>query len=244
MSLNGQKIFICDRDEAALMETKEMVQSCVGTKPEIRTYVEPERALSDMRRGKILPGIILLDMNFGKNGGVETAKEILKRHIEMPFIFTSESLDRVEDIFEVDPIFFLKKPVKPDRLEKALKKGEKRAEDIEHQCITIVSHGVLCRVKCDEILYAESSKRIISLTSAEEAWTVYMKMDELEKMLPKYFLRCHKSYIVNMNQILSFSSEGVILENGKKLPVSRAKYRDARRQFLDYFNGECEMFQK
>ena len=75
-------------------------------------------------------------------------------------------------------------------------------------------------------------------------WTVYMKMDELEKILPEYFLRCHKSYIVNMNQILSLSSEGIVLESGKKLPVSRAKYREAKRRFLTYFNGECDMFHK
>lgn len=244
MDLNVQKIFICDGDKAALMETNNMVQVCAGSRPEVRSYEEPEKALSDMRREKILPEIILLDMNFGKYGGVETAKEIIKRHEEMPIIFTGESIENVQDIFEVDPIFFLKKPIKRDLLEKALRKGEKRAQQIEDQCITIASRGVFHRVKCNRIHYAESSKRIITLTGDDEMWTVYMKMDELEKILPEYFLRCHKSYIVNMNQILSLSSEGIVLESGKKLPVSRAKYREAKRRFLTYFNGECDMFQK
>lgn len=244
MDLNVQKIFICDGDKAALIETNNMVQMCTGHDSEIRFYEEPEKVLSDMRREKKLPGIILLDLNFGKNGGVETAKEIIRRHEEMPIIFTSESLDNVQDIFEVDPIFFLKKPIKLDLLRKALRKGEKKAQQIEEQCITIASRGIFHRIKCSNIYYAESSKRIITLTGEGETWTVYMKMDDLEKILPKYFLRCHKSYIVNMNQILSLSSEGIVLENGRKLPVSRAKYREAKHRFLDYFNGECNMFQE
>lgn len=244
MSLNVQMIFICDGDKAALMETNEMVQLCAGPETEIRSYEDPDRALSDMRREKALPGMVLLDTNFGRSGGVDTAKEIIKRHDEMPIIFTGKSYERVQDIFDVDPVYFLKKPIEPDLLEKALEKGEKKAQDLESQCITIASRGIFHRVKCGKIFYAESSKRVITLTGEDETWTVYMKMDDLEKMLPKYFLRCHKSYIVNMNQILSLSSDGVVLECGKKLPVSRAKYRDAKRQFLTYFNGECEKFQE
>ena len=81
-----------------------------------------------------------------------------------------------------------------------------------------------------------SSKRVITLMGDREKWTVYMKMDELEKLLPENFLRCHKSYMVNMNQIASFAAEGIILESGRKIPVSRAKYQEARKRFWEYFN--------
>ena len=43
MDLNVQKIFICDGDKAALMETNNMVQVCAGSRPEVRSYEEPEK---------------------------------------------------------------------------------------------------------------------------------------------------------------------------------------------------------
>lgn len=98
------------------------------------------------------------------------------------------------------------------------------------------SRGIFYGINSDKIYYAESSKRILTLVGEAEKWEAYMKVDELEALLPENFLRCHKSYIVNMNWIESLSAQGILLENGKKIPVSRARYNQARERFQEFFN--------
>lgn len=94
--------------------------------------------------------------------------------------------------------------------------------------ILVSNKGALHRIPCADILYAESNKRVVNIVGQERICTVYMKMDQLEELVEQGFVRCHKSYLVNMLYIKYFSAEGIILENGKKIPVSRAKYRNAK----------------
>lgn len=94
--------------------------------------------------------------------------------------------------------------------------------------ILVSNKGALYRISCADIVYAESNKRVVNIVSQEKTYTIYMKMDQLEELVEQGFVRCHKSYLVNMLYIKYFSAEGIILENGKKIPVSRAKYRNAK----------------
>lgn len=56
-----------------------------------------------------------------------------------------------------------------------------------------------------------------------------------EKLLPGYFFRVHKSYIINLNEVIEIihgSEQSVVMKGGKRIPVSR----DAKRNLLDALN--------
>ena len=234
--MGARRVLVCDGNEKALEELTGMMEAYLSTGDEIMTFQEPEEMLMEIKKGEELPTVIFLDMELGKTSGLEVAGKILERHHEIPIIFTGNILADISRIFAVNPVYFLKKPICSEQLWEALKKGWERAQELENKSIVLANRGILYRVKCGSIHYAESSKRVITLMGDREKWTVYMKMDELEKLLPENFLRCHKSYMVNMNQIASFAAEGIILESGRKIPVSRAKYQEARKRFWEYFN--------
>ena len=57
-------------------------------------------------------------------------------------------------------------------------------------------------------------------------------MNELEKDLnPQSFIRCHNSYIVNINYIAKLYREHVILKNDKSIPISRKYSKKIRERF-------------
>ena len=101
--------------------------------------------------------------------------------------------------------------------------------------ITVFIRRTGYKIACREILYAESNKRQVKIVTGEKEYTVYMKMDQLEQQLPDYFLRTHKSYLVNMNRIESFSGEEVVLKNGISISVSRSHCKEARRKLREYW---------
>ena len=101
--------------------------------------------------------------------------------------------------------------------------------------VTLHIKGVLHQLDSRDIVYVESDKRILYIYERNQIYKVYMKLDELEAMELPGFLRCHKSYMVNMNYIKYLSAEGIILKSGKKVPVSRAKYQESKEAFMKYF---------
>ena len=62
----------------------------------------------------------------------------------------------------------------------------------------------------------------IKLVTEEETFTILTTMKSFEKELPDEFMRVHKSYIVNLKRIVSFSNQTIDLDE-KTIPVSRNK---------------------
>lgn len=56
-------------------------------------------------------------------------------------------------------------------------------------------------------------------------------------MPSKYFIRCHRSYIVNLKYIKSITKDNVILESSIKIPISRGRYKEVNDTFINYI---CE----
>lgn len=64
------------------------------------------------------------------------------------------------------------------------------------------------------------------------------KISEIEELLPsEYFVRCHRSYIVNVKYIKSILKNHVLLEDGVEIPISRGKYKEINDAFINYI---CE----
>lgn len=89
-----------------------------------------------------------------------------------------------------------------------------------------------------EILYLESQGHVVTfyfLSPRKEPQRLYAKMDALEQKLnANSFLRIHKSFLVNMRYIASFSKPALLLSNGKSLPISQRTFSAARRRYFLY----------
>lgn len=79
-------------------------------------------------------------------------------------------------------------------------------------------------VPCTQILFFESSGKKIVLRTISQEFEFYDSMGKIEQVLPDYFMRIHKSYIVNLNKIrkIDYSSKEVLLEDDMFVYVSRS----------------------
>ncbi|WP_299548069.1 LytTR family DNA-binding domain-containing protein [Seonamhaeicola sp.] len=84
-----------------------------------------------------------------------------------------------------------------------------------------------------DILFIESQKNYVKITTADKEITIYKSLTAIEEMLPeKMFLRVHRSFIVSTEHISSYSPTKVIL-NDITIPVGR-KYKEAVKTRLNY----------
>lgn len=72
----------------------------------------------------------------------------------------------------------------------------------------------------DEICYVESLSDYVTIHLKEEQVVTKEKISKMESRLPQYFVRIHRSFLVNQKQIESFNKEQVVVL-GQSLPISR-----------------------
>lgn len=89
--------------------------------------------------------------------------------------------------------------------------------------LTIQSGGKVFRLPFGEVYYIEASDKKLNIWTKRQCLSVYERMSELERKLGTRFFRCHRSYLVNYDQIESvdFADMEIILRNSERLPISR-----------------------
>lgn len=89
-------------------------------------------------------------------------------------------------------------------------------------------------IQPEEIIYVEAVNINCILHCTAKSPFVCMPMAQISELLPSYFVRIHRSYIVNPHRITEIRRCYVILENGDRLPIPEKKYRDIKNLLKNY----------
>lgn len=150
-------------------------------------------------------------------------------------IFTTAFRKFAVEGFELDAVDYLLKPISFERFLKAVNKvmdtsinpvesnhsltevNNKQADSF----INLRADRKNVKVSLDDILYIESLKDYIKVVTKNKTIVTKQAISSIEEILPKeQFIRIHRSFIVSINKIESFTHE--VIEIGKQeLPISR-----------------------
>lgn len=109
--------------------------------------------------------------------------------------------------------------------EEKQKQLEAEKQKLKKGFIVIRSERKNVQIPYDHIEYVESVGNYVRIqTSSGETILSKEKISRLEEKLPEYFLRIHRSIIVNRDKIQSFNKEWITV-NENDLPLSR-KYKE------------------
>lgn len=80
------------------------------------------------------------------------------------------------------------------------------------------------RVPLRQITYIEARDKKIYICTRSESFGFYDTIDHLLETLPDHFVRCHRSFLVNMEKVKKMHlSDGMIeMDGGEMVPVSRS----------------------
>lgn len=155
-------------------------------------------------------------------------------------IFTTAHKEYAHEGYELDVVDYLLKPIRFDRFLKAVNKvyPKKHSESEEESVvgsremkfaspfIYVKVDRRMVKIMLDDIIYIESIKDYIKVFTTNSTIITRQTMSSLEAMLASNkFFRIHRSYIVSLEKIKSFSAENVTI--GKtELPIGRL-YRNS-----------------
>ena len=98
----------------------------------------------------------------------------------------------------------------------------------------------MTKVVYHEILYIESSNsKCILHDKSGRTYTIYKTLNTVEKELgDRRFLRCHQSFLVNMDHIKQISNQ-FLLSNGDSVPIRQRGLKPVRQMYFDYASSKA-----
>jgi DNA-binding LytR/AlgR family response regulator len=173
--------------------------------------------------------LVFLDINMPEISGISFAKSI---NSEIKIIFTTAYREYAVEGFELQAVDYLLKPISFERLLKAVNTYFKVYNNLSE---TIFNH-----TESNNFMFVRSDRRMLKIAFSEivyiESYSDYIKVhledkttivtretiSAVEAKLPKReFIRIHRSYIIAVNYIDSFTNEQIVI-SGKSLPISRS----------------------
>lgn len=188
------------------------------------------------------PQLVFLDIQMPKINGFEML-ELLEQPPAV--IFTTAFDEYALKAFEANAIDYLLKPFSRERFDKAVHKFLQDAQPQDRtktlleepvlpeqsQRIVVKSGGKIKIIPLVDILYLEAADDYVKIHTSEGAFLKNKTMAYFEKMLdPKQFVRTHRSFIINIQQITRlepYEKESYmgILKSSAQVPVSKSGYQ-------------------
>ncbi len=184
------------------------------------------------------PDLLLLDINLGTGpDGVDLA-HFINQQINKPFLFVTSNTDAqtLERVKLTNPAGFVMKPFRKEdlitQIELAWHAFQVRAAHSQIDFTSSVLANThffikdkqkLVKLAYSDITYAEACDNYSILYTKEAKFIISYSLKHVETKLPlKEFLRVHRSYMVNLEQISQINPKSLVLIDGKEIPVSDA----------------------
>jgi two-component system LytT family response regulator len=223
--------------------------------PEINVLAEAENVNEGLEAiTKHNPDVVFLDIEMPGKSGIQLAEELLKNKVECNVIFTTAYNTYAINAFRLSAIDYLLKPINEKQLLEAVQKIKDHKQLIHAQnrlrvltenlkpttenvlCIPVQNGFEYISVKQIEYLEADGSYVHIFLIDKKQK-TVSKNLKYFEQALEQFsnFVRVHRSSIINMDYMASYSKSGrgtIILKSGKEVDLAR----DRKADFLALLN--------
>ncbi|TSE04179.1 LytR/AlgR family response regulator transcription factor [Aquimarina algiphila] len=178
--------------------------------------------------------LLFLDIQMPVVTGIDFIKNTT---IQPKIILTTAYREYALEGYELDIIDYLLKPISFIRFYKSINKYKAlntTIEPIAHKSseidtisdhIFVNSNKRMIRVEFNNILFIDSIKDYVRIHTADDTIITKDKISSFVEKLPSYFLRVHRSYIINTGKIASLTSKDVVLLGGMEIPIG-ASYKE------------------
>ena len=232
-------ILIVDDEQPA----RDRLRRLVGAIPDCRVAGEAANGAEALAKiPELAPEILLLDISMPGMDGMALARVLQEGGASPAVIFCTAYQDQALKAFEVEAVDYLVKPVRAERLEKALEKAvrflgaESQSEEETHFLRSTVGGKVvltpIARVVC---LLAED--KYTTVVHEKGTTVVDESLTELENCYPSYFFRVHRNALISRKHLrgLERTPDGhthVMLSGTERKPEVSRRNVSALRKLL------------
>ena len=242
------KIVACDDSLDDLAEIKELLEKYreknADVEFEVVQYVDSVALYGKIQKEE-LGDIYILDMIMADKTGIDIGSMIRKVSGKSVIIYITSSEDYALEAYSVRAVRYLVKPIREELFFEALDYAVSNVLNVKKEAVYQVKtkEGLMSipysRIECIEN-YARTLH--IYLTDGNSIKSIFIRksFDEEVRQLAEdqRFLHVHKSFLVNMDYIYKLAQNTIVMENGKNIPISRARAAEVKKAYLMYVSAK------
>lgn len=237
------QIVVCDgREKDRMLLCQELNRFFLnrGGGVHLTEYNNGTTLLADIEEGYIFPEMIFLEIYMNGMNGMELSRRLRRLGYKGHIIFVTVSNDYAVESYDVHASGYLLKPL--HRL-KFVRMMEYLLPMAQNNHI-VIQHGRNSQelVDVETITYAESSAHTLAIHLSDgRVLETREKLDIFEEVLndPR-FLRCHRSFLVNMDYIEGVQKD-FLLPGGELVPIRVRSRKQVVDCYLQYFKTKREI---
>ena len=242
------RIGICDDEKRARMEVRKLCELYFAENEIEHDYMEfesGEAVLTYSANRDSLPiELLFLDVEMDGLDGIRLKEQLLRKSAIERIVFVTSHTDKMFDAFGQKTVGFIPKPPLYERVEKMLTVvREEKQENVE--LVFIGYNGKEQSVRLNDIVYFKASGSYTEIYSyafdgAEiECFVISKKIGEVEQSMEDYsVLRVHKSFLVNLANVVSVGEVIKVRNLEEKIPIGRKYKEQVKATYASYISDK------
>lgn len=224
------RVAVCDDapEDAALL--KGLIEETSGGGATVFVFHSGDAFLQTFAQGRY--HLLFLDIFIGARLGTEIAAKVREQDSDVLIAFSSISEDFTKESYRLGAYGYLLKPPKADSVGEMVALARlKFGRQARH--ILLTESGTV-ELAPDDILYAEANGYSSVLHTQDGPFQTRYTIDALERLLSgPQFLRCHRSYLVNLSRVARIEND-FIMQGGGVAYIRVKDYRKMRAAYERY----------
>ena len=235
--MKALRIAICEDVPADAALLKEFIRQS-GMAAEITVFADSGAFLRFSPSGKF--DLIFMDIYMSGASGIDAARVLRQNDKLCQIVLVTASTEHALEGYGVDAMQYLVKPggVTAESVRVVLERARRVKEKLAAEVCTVVADGQRHDIPLNTILYAEIYDKNCHIhilnASGRKTVVTLMRFDELAVMLtPPRFLRCHRSYIVNLEHVAKIRDD-ITMNTGDIVYVRRGDHAKCKQALNEW----------
>ncbi len=204
--MSDLNVLIVDDELLARSRMRTLLGDC--RQPKCEVIDEAADAMQALQALKKNPcDVALLDIHMPGTDGLQLARELQALQPELGIIFVTAHAQHALEAFDLEVVDYLTKPVRLERLEKALSKALQKKElaarlniglepGLMQETLIIQDRGRTERVPLPEVLYFKAELKYVTVRTAHKSYILDGSLNDLESRYGEHYLRIHRNTLV------------------------------------------------
>lgn len=229
-------VAVCDDTEEERLQAAEYAGRFFereGIEVRIDTYAAGRELLESGRKYDLY----LLDVLMPGMSGIDAAQALAEDKDHPVVVFITSSLESAVEGYRVEAAGFILKPVEEENFWSTMERVVRRRLGLKKAVLSVVHNRVNVELPLERLAWFENRlHRVFVKLTDGEVLSVNQKLSELQLVLEPHsqFLRCHQSYLVNLDYVDKLEDSCFYMRDGQMIPISRNFYKQSKNAYYHY----------
>lgn len=170
--------------------------------------------------------VLFIDIELPGMNGMELARRLRQCGYGNLIVFTTNFEEYVYEGYEVEAFRYLRKPVRIQDIAVCM---ERARRIMQEKMLVFSFNRRRYSIPYQDISYISSYGHYLTVHTREQDYDWKCLLKELQPQLPEQFVRCHRSFIVNLDYMRRLDGKRMFLKTGEEIDVAGGYLESVRK---------------